>query len=201
MKIIHITQNQPLGILGQALNLALVLTISGLMSANVEAHRGAVDEVDACNVRVGFERVHFTAYTPTLSGGMGYCTIIPKVGPTNLVFDYEGRSLRNVSVEFEITKEPDGKRVFYQAPQKIKTGTANGMVDFREYGAGSYLAHIAIVDKDQRLDTHIPFSVGVESVEDNSNMTNILAIGSVLLMVYGVFRWATKETPDQTPAS
>lgn len=201
MRIIHFTQNRALGIPGKALNLALILTLLGLISTNVEAHRGAVDEIDACNVRVGFERVHFTAYTPTLSGGMEYCSIIPDVGPTNLVFDYEGRSLRNVSVEFEITKEPDGKRVFYQAPQKIKTGTANGMVDFREYGAGSYLAHIAIVDKDQRLDTHIPFSVGVEPVGSNRNMTNILAIGSVLLMVYGVFRWATKETADQTPVS
>jgi len=100
------------------LSLLPVVFLVGLMPTIVQAHRGAPDEADACVTRVGFERVHFTAYTPTLSGDREYCSIIPEIGPTNLVFDYEGKSLRNVSVEFEITKEPEGQRVFYQQPKK-----------------------------------------------------------------------------------
>lgn len=87
------------------------------------AHRGAIDEVDPCRIKVGNEWVHFTAYTPMLTGGKGHCKAIPQAGLTNLVFDYEGQQLRHVTVEFEITKEPEGTRIYYQEPQKILSGT------------------------------------------------------------------------------
>ncbi|MDT4292102.1 hypothetical protein RO575_21265 [Methylomonas sp. MO1] len=183
----------------QGTRFALTLALACLLLGNAHAHRGAAEEVDNCNARVGFERVHFTAYTPTLSGNREYCNIIPGVGPTKLVFDYEGKSLRHVSVEFEITKEPDGTRVFYREPQKVKTGTANVSVDFSRYGAGNYLAHIAIVDKDKRLDTHIPFSVGLESVPGKNYTPLLITIASLSLLAYGLFRAALKLTPKQNP--
>lgn len=160
----------------------LFLLLAGVLPFTAQAHRGAADEIDACNIRVGLERVHFTAYTPALSGNKEYCKAIPQLGQTHLVFDYEGKQLRNFSVEFEITKEPEGTRIFYQEPQKIKTGTTNGVVDFRQYGAGNYLAHITIVDKDKRLDTHIPFSVGIEDA-DQKSFSPLLATTLGLLLV------------------
>ena len=123
------------------------------------SHRGLTDEIDNCRIKVGFEQIHFTAYTPRFSSDDGYCQDIPNVGITNLVFDYEGKKLRNVLLEFEVTKEPEGTRVFYQPAQKIKTGTVNASVDFSKYGAGDYLAHVTIVYKGEKLDTHLPFSV------------------------------------------
>ena len=68
--------------------LAAILVLTGLTSTNTYDHRGAPEEVDACKTRLGFERVHLTAYTPTLSGNKEYCNIIPGVGPTKLVFNY-----------------------------------------------------------------------------------------------------------------
>ncbi|WAR46101.1 hypothetical protein [Methylomonas rapida] len=106
--------------------------------------------------------------------------------------------MRNFSVEFEITKEPEGTRVFYQEPQKIKTGTMNGLVDFSQYGAGNYLAHIAIVDKDKHLYSHIPFSVGLESLNEKSYMQQILVISGLCLLVYGLFRVAQNVTYNHT---
>ena len=47
----------------RALGLFGLLTFA--LPSAVYAHRGASDEVDACNILVGHERVHFTAYTPT----------------------------------------------------------------------------------------------------------------------------------------
>ena len=132
------------------------------LAAPVQAHRTSSEVVDTCIITVGEERVHFTAYTPTFTQSEEFCKAIPNIGPTNLVFDYEGRELRNMTVEFEITKEPDGTRVFYQEPKKIVTGTVNGVVDFAQFGAGSYLAHITLVNNNERLDTHLPFLVGVE---------------------------------------
>lgn len=126
-----------------------------------EAHRGARDEIDDCRIKVGFEKIHFSAYTPSITGNKTYCHDIPGLGETYLVFDYEGKKLRDITLEFEVTKEPNGERVFYQAPQKIKTGNVNRRIDFSQYGAGDYLAHITIVDNDKRQDTHLPFTVGM----------------------------------------
>lgn len=167
-----------------------VLSLLGLLAiglpTSVQAHRGVSNEVDACNILVGHERVHFTAYTPTFDN-KEYCGAIPHVGKTNLVFDYEGKGLRNMSVEFEVTKEPEGTRIFYKEPTKIKTGTVNGIVDFSQFGAGNYLAHVAIVHNDKSLDSHIPFSVGLGGDTSSSNLPIksivVLAIMAVLFYI------------------
>lgn len=166
--------------------------LAALTSSSVSyAHRGAADEVDACNILVGHERVHFTAYTPEHSHNKGYCEAIPTVEETNLVFDYEGKSLRNLTVEFEVTKEPEGTRVFYKEPTKIKSGTVTGDVDFRDYGAGEYLAHVTIVDEGERLDSHIPFSVGVEDGHKSKFPTKtLLVLGITAVIVYVLKRAA-----------
>jgi hypothetical protein len=168
------------------------------------AHRGAVDEIDACRIQVGYERIHFAAYPQSSKDNKGYCASIPTLEPTNLVFDYEGKKLRNVTVEFEITKEPEATRVFYQQPTKIKTGTFNGVVDFSKFGAGNYLAHVAIVDKDKKLDTHIPFSVGVETGSGGGLIKFLLTIAGISAAFYFAVRWLkAKESravaPDRTP--
>lgn len=139
---------------------ALFLSMS--FSAPSYSHRGAPDEVDVCRIKVGTEVVHFTAYTPTFTQTQGYCRFIPNVGLTNLIFDYEGKKLRDLSIEFEVTKEPEGTRIFHQEPQKIKTGTVKADIDFSKYGAGDYLAHVTIVHDGEKQDTHLPFVVGAE---------------------------------------
>jgi hypothetical protein len=182
--VLNMKKNFPLPTLIQTmvfvcrtLGLFGLLTIA--LPSAVYAHRGASNEVDACNILVGHERVHFTAYTPKFSN-KEYCQSIPHLGATNLVFDYDGKGLRNLTVEFEVTKEPEGTRIFYQEPTKIKSGTVNGVVDFSKFGAGNYLAHVAIVHKDKRIDSHIPFSVGLE--EESSDNLAMKALFIVVLI-------------------
>jgi hypothetical protein len=166
------------------------LTIA--LPSAVYAHRGASNEVDACNILVGHERVHFTAYTPKFSN-KEYCQSIPHLGATNLVFDYDGKGLRNLTVEFEVTKEPEGTRIFYQEPTKIKSGTVNGVVDFSKFGAGNYLAHVAIVHKDKSIDSHIPFSVGLEEESsDNLPMKALFIVVLIAAVFYLMKRAANK---------
>jgi hypothetical protein len=129
--------------------------------------------------------IHFTAYT-ALTGGTGLCQVIPYVGPADLVFDYEGQKLRKTTVEFEITKEPEGTRVFYQAPEKIKKGTVDAKVDFTPYGAGEYLAHITIEHEGQKLDSHLPFSVGLESAEEGMSFMVIFLLAVLVVVVIGM---------------
>jgi hypothetical protein len=141
------------------------LLLNLLFSSIATAHRGARNEVDTCRISVGNEVVHFSAYTPILTPGESYCHNIPEVGLTHLVIDYEGKKLRNTTVEFEVTKEPEGTRIYYQKPEKIKKGSWDAKIDFSNSGAGEYLTHITIMSEGEKLDSHIPFTVGIE--EDN----------------------------------
>lgn len=160
------------------------------------AHRGPADEVDTCRIRVGPEVIHFTAYTPTFSQGTGYCQAIPFVGPTNLVFDYEGHKLRDVTVEFEITKEPEGTRIFHQEPKKIKTGTVNATLDFSKHGAGDYLAHVTIMHEGEKQDTHLPFAVGVELDSSNTGVLKIvIPVVFIAIMLFFMLR-RSKDEPE-----
>lgn len=177
---------------GRMLGLLWVLAV--VLPSTVYAHRGASNEIDACNILVGYERVHFTAYTPTLTNNKEYCQAIPQLGLTHLVFDYGGKKLRNLTVEFEVTKEPEGTRIFYQEPTKIKSGTVNGVVDFSKFGAGNYLAHVAIVHKDKSIDSHIPFSVGLEKESsDNLPVKSLFIVMVIAVIVYVMKRAAGKN--------
>lgn len=157
----------------------LLVSIFSVNSAN--AHRGAKGEGDACRIYVGTEVVHFSAYTPTFIKGESYCEAIPNIGLTHIVIDYEGKKLRGSTVEFEITKEPEGTRIFYQKPEKIKTGSMDAKVDFSQFGAGEYLTHVTIVNQGEKLDSHLPFTVGIEIDENNIPYKLIIPIILVII--------------------
>jgi hypothetical protein len=163
---------------------ALFLSFS--FSAPSYCHRGALDEADICRIKVGTEKIHFTAYMPTVTQDQGFCRFIPSVGMTNLIFDYEGKKLRDVSIEFEVTKEPEGTRVLYLEPQKTKTGTVKADIDFSKYGAGDYLAHVTIVHDGEKLDTHLPFVVGTEEAKIHWGRYLFSFLLVVVLVVSGI---------------
>lgn len=162
------------------------LFLSLAFSAPSYSHRGALDEIDICRIRVGSEKIHFTAYTPTFTQSEGFCRFIPNVGMTNLIFDYEGKKLRDVSIEFEVTKEPEGTRIFYLEPQKTKTGTVKADIDFSKYGAGDYLAHVTIVHDGEKLDTHLPFVVGAEQAKTPWGRYLFMLVSVLVLVVAGI---------------
>lgn len=181
------------GATGLILHFTLLLAMALPWPAS--AHRGDLEDFDPCRVQVGEEKIHFAAYTPKFSGNKSFCRSVPKVGMTNLVFDYEGKKLRQASIEFEVTKEPEGTRVYYRPPEKSKSGTVDGTVDFSKFGPGQYQAHVTIVDesnKDNKLDTHIQFSVGIEGDESYDNLKNalltILACVVIAVVSYKIAR-------------
>jgi hypothetical protein len=166
-------------------------------STTSAAHRGPANEVDNCRIRVGSEKIHFTAYTPTFTQSQGFCQAIPNIGKTNLVFDYEGHKLRDVTVEFEITKEPDGVRIFYQEPRKIKSGTLNAEVDFSQYGASDYLAHITIMNDGEKLDTHLPFAVGVEEEKSSGIWKIVIPAVFIAIMLFFMMRTSKADASKE----
>lgn len=165
------------------------------------AHRGDINDVDLCRIKIGDEWIHFAAYTPTLSENKSYCKSIPKVGKTNLVFDYEGKDLRHVSIEFEVTKEPEGTRVYYREPNTTKTGTVEGAVDFNQFGPGNYQAHVTLVENGEKIDTHIPFSVGIEGDESFVKIKKALITVGICVVIISLCFWYARSGKSDEPKS
>jgi hypothetical protein len=166
-----------------------LLLLAFVLQQPAFAHRGGLDDVDLCRIKFGNEWIHFASYTPTISENKSYCTSIPKIGMTNLVFDYEGKGLRHVSIEFEVTKEPEGTRVFYRSPSTTKTGTVEGTVDFNQFGPGNYQVHVTVVGNEEKVDKHIPFSVGIEGDESFIKVKKVLYTILVCVVIAFLCFW------------
>jgi len=165
-----------------------IVTLSIMLAALIPtsqtwAHGGASVDTDTCRILVGPHLVHFTAYQPQLTGTTEYCNDIPELGPTTLVFDYEGKALRNMTVEMEITKEPEGTRVFYMPPSTHSTGTFNTSINFTD--ASKYLAHVTLVNEGQKTDAHVAFKVG--SAKSGVSNSTILVISVIFLAAGYIF--------------
>ncbi|MCK5665494.1 MAG: hypothetical protein KAI17_18535, partial [Thiotrichaceae bacterium] len=116
-----------------------------------------------------------------------------------LVIDYEGKKLRNTTVEFEVTKEPEGSRVYYHSPEKIKKGSIDAKVDFRQYGAGDYLLHVTVINQGETIDSHLPFSVGMEQEESMIPM-KILIPFIIIVIIFAVM-FGMSRSKKQPPSS
>lgn len=138
-----------------------------LFSSAIWAHGGAAGtDTDQCKFELEKEHwIHYTAYQPKDFPAEDFCGNIPNINSlTQLVFDYQDLRYRNRAVEFEVTKEPEGKRVYFQEAAKHKSGTV--MLDLKEGvpEVGKYLIHITLLPEEgsseQRLDAHMGFQAG-----------------------------------------
>lgn len=141
-----------------------IALLSMLFSASVFAHGGAAGtDTDQCKFELEPEHwIHYTAYQPIAFPAEDFCANIPSLDTmTLLVFDYQDVRYRSRAVEFEITKEPEGTRVFYQAAKKHKSGSVKLTLPKGLSEAGKYLIHITLLQGNgERLDAHMGFNVG-----------------------------------------
>ena len=143
---------------------SFIALLGMLFSATIWAHGGAAGtDTDQCKFELEPEHwIHYTAYQPLAYPSEDFCGNIPDTGTlTQLVFDYQDVRYRNRAVEFEVTKEPEGTRVFFQAAKKHKSGTVvlklpNGVPE-----PGKYLIHITLKGAgSENLDAHMSFVAG-----------------------------------------
>ncbi|MGZ5052205.1 MAG: hypothetical protein ACXWF8_12910 [Methylobacter sp.] len=106
--------------------------------------------------------MHYTAYQPNAFPAEDFCANLPRANEaTLLVFDYQDNRYRNMTVEFEVTKEPEGTRVFFLPGAKHAKGTVELKLPNGVPEAGKYLIHITLVpDQGERLDAHMGFKAG-----------------------------------------
>lgn len=141
------------------------LAVLGLLfSSALWAHGGAAGtDTDQCKFELEPDHwIHYTAYQPAAFPAEDFCGSIPAVDTkTQLVFDYQDVRYRNMMVEFEVTKEPEGVRVFYQEAKKHKSGTVVLDLPQGVKEKGKYLIHITLIpDQGDKLDAHMSFMAG-----------------------------------------
>lgn len=160
-----------------------------VFSASIWAHGGAAGtDTDQCKFELEPNHwIHYTAYQPKAFPAKDFCGNIPSLDTlTQLVFDYQDLKYRDRAVEFEVTKEPEGTRVFFQEAAKHKSGTVvlalpNGVAD-----VGKYLIHITLLqDSGERLDAHMSFIAGKgEQTTGTSYLLYLLFFFCGLYVVY-----------------
>lgn len=143
----------------------IFLGLLGLFfSASLWAHGGAAGtDTDQCKFELEPGHwLHYTAYQPKAFPAEDFCGNIPNTDTlTQLVFDYQDVRYRSMAVEFEVTKEPEGTRVFFQEAKKHKSGTVVLTLPDGVPEVGKYLIHITLVpDQGERLDAHMGFVAG-----------------------------------------
>ncbi len=145
-----------------------------IFSSALWAHGGAAGtDTDQCKFELEKDHwIHYTAYQPTAYPAEEFCGNIPDIGTlTQLVFDYQDQRYRNMAIEFEVTKEPEGKRVFFQAAEKHKSGTVVLNLPQGVPEAGKHLIHITLLqDNGERLDAHMSFKAGAGQPTSKGSM-------------------------------
>ena len=153
-----------------------------LFSATIWAHGGAAGtDTDQCKFELQPTHwIHYTAYQPSAYPAEEFCGKLPGLSTlTQLVFDYQDMKYRNMLVEFEVTKEPEGTRVFFLPSAKHKKGSVNLELPNGVAEAGQYLIHITLVPdpadtenrtQGERLDVHMGFKAGGGQAVSRNNL-------------------------------
>ncbi|MSR16614.1 MAG: hypothetical protein EXR89_02275 [Methylococcaceae bacterium] len=157
-----------------------------LFSTALWAHGGAAGtDTDQCKFELEKDHwLHYTAYQPKAFPAEDFCGNIPAADSLiQLVFDYQDMKYRNRSIEFEVTKEPEGTRVFFQEAAKHKSGTVLLALPEGVAESGKYLIHITLLPEEgtseQRLDAHMSFKAGKGQSMSRNEM-----------LLYGFFAFA-----------
>jgi hypothetical protein len=162
-----------------------------LLSTSLWAHGGAAGtDTDQCKFELEPTHwLHYTAYQPNAFPAEDFCANIPRANElTLLVFDYQDMKYRDMLVEFEVTKEPEGTRVFFLPAAKHKKGTVELRLPNGVPEAGKYLIHITLIPDEEkmdartqgsRLDAHMSFKAGGGE-----------AVSKISLLLYAFFALA-----------
>jgi hypothetical protein len=164
---------------------AVVVMFSGALWA----HGGAKGtDTDQCKFELEPDHwIHYTAYQPNAYPAEEFCASLPSINEaTILVFDYQDQKYKDNTVEFEVTKEPEGKRVFFLEGAKHKKGTIELKMPSGVPEAGEYLIHITLVpDQGERKDVHMSFKAGGGPAKSGSTMFLYgIGISIALYLVY-----------------
>lgn len=172
-----------------------------LFSATLWAHGGAKGtDTDQCKFELEPDHwIHYTAYQPNAFPAEEFCALLPKEKEaTILVFDYQDQKYKDNTVEFEVTKEPEGSRVFFLPGAKHKSGTVELKMPNGVPEPGQYLIHITLVpDQGERKDVHMAFKAGGGPGVSNVNKFLIVLFIAAGLYVFYISNAGFRNAVDK----
>ncbi len=148
-----------------------------------------------CRFSIGDFTLMFSAYQPQLTGDAKFCTEIPNVGSTNLVFDYESlegstakkeyldldRQIRDMSIEVEVKK--GDQSIFKRPAESFKKGIIESVVNFQE--PGEYLVEVKLTDPSGKtIDSHLPLKVGAGGTSLRNLIIAVVVIVAAVYLFY-----------------
>lgn len=147
-----------------------------------------------CRLLVGDFALTFSAYQPQLTGDARFCTEIPGIGPTNLVFDYESqegstaqkamltldRQIKEMTIGVEVKK--GDQSVFKRPPESFKKGVIESVVNFPE--SGDYVVEVKLTDPSGKtIENHLPLKVGT----GGTSLRNLIIAAVVIVAAVYLF--------------
>lgn len=183
-----------------------------LLSTSLWAHGGAAGtDTDQCKFELEPTHwLHYTAYQPNAFPAEDFCANLPRANElTLLVFDYQDMKYRDMLVEFEVTKEPEGTRVFFLPATKHKKGTVELRLPEGVPEAGKYLIHITLIPDAaktdasapiSRLDAHMSFKAGGGQAVTKNNLLLYAFFALAGLYVLYLSHAGFKSKVDETIA-
>ena len=116
---------------------SFILVLTAFPLSVVWAHGGVGIEKDPCVRRAGPYLIHFAVYQPQFNSAEEYCTAVPKVGNTILVFDLVDSELRSLPLTIQVVGAdgtPQPKTMLYVPPQTYPTGVVNAEANLDQPG-------------------------------------------------------------------
>ncbi len=185
----------------QLIRNTLVFFAGLIFSSVIWAHGGAKGtDTDQCKFELEPGHwIHYTAYQPSQFPAEEFCGKLPSTDTkTLLVFDYQDNRYRDMTVEFEVTKEPEGTRVFFLPASKHKSGTVNLDLPQGVAEPGKYLIHITLVpDQGERLDAHMGFVAGGGQPTSSTNILLFVFLGFAALYILYLSHAGFKAAVDK----
>lgn len=147
-----------------------------------------------CRLLIGDFALMFSAYQPQLTGDARFCTEIPGVGPTNLVFDYEtqegstaqkalldlDRRIKEMTIEVEVKK--GDQSLFKRPAESFKRGSIESVVNFQE--SGDYVVEVKLTDPSGKsIDSHFPLKVGT----GGASLRNLIIAAVIIVAAVYLF--------------
>ncbi len=188
--------------------LLLQLALGYLMTwcQDATAHGGVGMEDDACVIKIGLLKAHFTGYQPKSYGSQEFCEDIPEVANSVFVIDYLHDFLKEMQVDFRIIKDVNDfgifanwddiaslenieqDTVFYLPPVMRSDGVLTVNYDFQQ--AGGYIGIVTAVhpEKDKTYNAVFFFQVGGTDY-------GYLPLFIALLVLAQVLYWFSNRVP------
>lgn len=155
------------------------------------AHGGVGIEQDSCVERAGPSLIHFVAYQPEFSPSQEFCTRLPQVGSTILVFDLIDEVIRKRPaslrvMETDTAAEP--RTLLHIPAQTYLNGVLNAELTFD--APGRYAAVVTLENPHQQIT--FAFRVGRWSVQ------LLVALGGLCVgALGGYFLFLNKRKPPR----